>query len=146
VNVIVNVDAQKVAEELWKIIETHLNDDTDLMSSKSIQKDLEDAIIPLVSPSRRKSSPSVFQVANQLDNITRKALIKNELDINMLDEEIMARDIVANMMATLKMILSKETPSQLNTNNEDSFNRRMMHRLINNTTTTILDDNKQNNT
>jgi len=146
VNVIVNVDAQKVAEELWKIIETHLNNNTDLTSSESIQKDLEDAIIPLVSPSRRDSSPSIFQVANQLDNITRKALIKNKSDINMLDEEIMARDIVADMMTTLKRILSKETPSQLNINNKNSFNRRMMHRPINNTTTTISDDNKQNNT
>jgi len=145
VNVIVNVDAQKVAEELWKIIETHLNNDTDLTSSKSIQKDLEDAIIPLVLSSRRDSSSSIFQVANQLDNITRKVLIKDKSDINMLDEEIMVRDIVANMMATLKMIMSKETPSQLNTNNKDSFNRRMMHRPINNTTT-ISDDNKQNNT
>lgn len=139
VNIIVNINAQEVAQELWKIIETRLNNQTShVTSSKSIMKDLEEAVIPLVLPTRRgKTSLSAFQVANQLDKITRRALIRDTPAINVLDKEIMARDIVADMMASLKMILSKE--AQLTDKNDNTLNR-MTHHVV---TTTMSNDNKQ---
>ncbi|KAL0124699.1 hypothetical protein PUN28_006507 [Cardiocondyla obscurior] len=108
VNVIVNVNAQELAQELWKIIESRLNNKTNNVTNpQSIISDLEKAVGPIVSPSRRSNiAPSVLQVANELDKITRKALNLNAPNMNMLDEEIMTRNIVANMMAFLKMILA----------------------------------------
>ena len=50
----------------------------------------------------------------------------------------MARDIVADMMASLKVILSKQTHLKINQNNH---NRRMMQYSD---TTTMSDDNEQN--
>ncbi|XP_024872849.1 uncharacterized protein LOC112455276 [Temnothorax curvispinosus] len=137
VNIIVNVDPQEVAQELWKIIDARLNNNTNhITSSQSIMKDLEDAITPLVSPSRRGIPPSAFQVADQLDKITRRALTRDAPSMNMLDEEIMTRDIVADMMASLKIILSKDT--QVKTDKKDTSGRRMMQRPV--TTTMSYDD------
>lgn len=135
-----NVNAQELAEELWKIIESRLNNDTDhLTSSKSILKDLQDAVIPLVSPSRRSTTlPSAFQVASHLDEITRRALTRDAPSINMLDEEIMTRDIVADMMASIKIFLSKQT--QVKANKRHSPQRRMLHSPV---STTTDDDNEQ---
>lgn len=125
VNVIVNLNVQDVAEELWKVIEARLNNRTHLTSSKSIMKDLKEAVTPLVSPTRKsKTSPSVFQVASQLDKITRRALTRDTPTMNMLDEEIMARDIVTDMMVSLKMYLSKKTKLK---DNENIFSRRTIY-------------------
>ncbi|XP_011688271.1 PREDICTED: putative uncharacterized protein DDB_G0286901 [Wasmannia auropunctata] len=151
VNVIVNINAQNVAQELWKIIESRLNNRSDHITSlKNIKKDLEDAIIPLLH-SRRGISPSTFQVADQLDKITRRALIRDTPDINMLDEEIMTRDIVADMMASLKVVLSKGNQSKTDkknksktdnrNNKKDKPGRRMLQQSV---TTAMSDDNKQN--
>ncbi|XP_036144293.1 uncharacterized protein LOC118646106 [Monomorium pharaonis] len=135
VNVIVNVNAQELALELWKIIESRLNNCTNhTSSSNSIVEDLKEAITPLVSPNRRSSTPSAFQVASQLDSITRRALIRNMPNINMLDEEIMARDIVADMMASMKIFLSKQAAKK-------GPSRRMMHRPA----ATTMYDNKEDN-
>ncbi|KYN07169.1 hypothetical protein ALC62_01835 [Cyphomyrmex costatus] len=102
-------------------------------------KDLKEAVISLVPHNRRgRTFPSIFQVATQLDKIARRAITRDTPSINMLDEEIMARDIVADMMASLKMILSKQT--HLKTNQKDS-SRRMMQRFD----TTMSDNDEQNN-
>lgn len=140
VNIIVNVNAQEMAQELWKIIKARLNNQTNhITSSKNIMKDLEEAVIPLVSSTKRDgTSPSAFQVANQLDKITRRALTRDTPAINVLDKEIMARDIVADMMASLKIILSKD--NQLKTDKNATLNRKMMHHVI---TTTMSNDNEQ---
>ncbi|XP_018406154.1 PREDICTED: uncharacterized protein LOC108782378 [Cyphomyrmex costatus] len=140
ININVNVNAEELAQELWKIIETRLNNRTNhISSSKSIMKDLKEAVISLVPHNRRgRTFPSIFQVATQLDKIARRAITRDTPSINMLDEEIMARDIVADMMASLKMILSKQT--HLKTNQKDS-SRRMMQRFD----TTMSDNDEQNN-
>jgi len=135
----VNVNAQEMAQELWKIIKTRLNNQTNITSSKNIIKDLEEAVIPLVLPTKRdETSPSAFHVANQLDKITRRALTRDTPAINILDKEIMARDIVADMMASLKIILSKE--NQLKTDKKATLNRKMMHHVV---TTTMSNDDEQ---
>jgi len=61
------VNAQELAQELWEIIESRLNNRIHIISSKNI-KDLKEAEIPLVTHNRRsgESSP-VFQVVTQLD-------------------------------------------------------------------------------
>ncbi|XP_018315805.1 RUS1 family protein homolog [Mycetomoellerius zeteki] len=142
VNINVNVNAQELAQELWKIMETRLNNRTiHITNSKSIKKDLERAVIPLVSHNRRDgTSPSVFQVATQLDKIARRAIIRDSPSINMLDEEIMARGIVADMMASTKMTLSKQTYPKTN-QKKDSFSRRMLQRSD---TKTMSNDDEQN--
>ncbi|KYN45150.1 hypothetical protein ALC56_00400 [Trachymyrmex septentrionalis] len=87
---------------------------------------------------RSRTFSPIFQVAIQLDKITQKAIIRDFPSINKLDEEIMARDILADMMASLKMILSKQIPK---TNQKDSHNRRMIQRsgkII------MLDEDEQN--
>ncbi|XP_011067251.1 PREDICTED: uncharacterized protein LOC105153842 [Acromyrmex echinatior] len=130
----VNVKAQELTQELWKIIDSHLNTNY-VTSSKSIEKDLKNAIMPLVSHNRRSgTSPPVFQVATQLDKITRRAITREFPSINKLDEEIMAKDIVADMMVSLKTILSKQIDPK------DSHNRRMMQR----SDSTMSDDDEQN--
>ncbi|KAG5306830.1 EFCB1 protein, partial [Acromyrmex insinuator] len=130
----VNVKAQELTQELWKIIDSHLNTNY-VTSSKSIEKDLKNAIMPLVSHNRRSgTSPPVFEVATQLDKITRRAIIREFPSINKLDEEIMAKDIVADMMISLKTILSKQIDPK------DSHNRRMMQR----SDSTMSDDDEQN--
>ncbi|XP_018361341.1 PREDICTED: uncharacterized protein LOC108760056 isoform X2 [Trachymyrmex cornetzi] len=141
VNINVNVNAQELAQELWKIIEPRLNNRTNhITNAKSIKKDLKEAVIPLVSQNRRSgTSPPVFQVATQLDKITRRAITRDSPSINMLDEEIMTRYIVADMMAFLKIILSKQTCPK--TNQKDSHSRRMIQRSD---TTTMSDDDEQN--
>lgn len=109
VNIIVNVDAEEVAKELWKVIEARLNNGTGhLTNSWKAIRDLETVVAPIVSPNRRSTTqPSAYQVANELDRITRRALTRDTPGISLLDEEIMARDIVADMMVSLKMIQSR---------------------------------------
>ncbi|XP_032670240.1 uncharacterized protein LOC116843701 [Odontomachus brunneus] len=109
INIIVNVDPEEVAKELWKVIEARLNNGTDHpISSWNAIRDLEKVVTPLVSPSRRSSTqPSAYQVANELDRITRRALTRDSPGISLIDEEIMTRDIVADMMVSLKMIQSR---------------------------------------
>ncbi|EFN75598.1 hypothetical protein EAI_04564 [Harpegnathos saltator] len=109
VNIIVNVDPEQVAKELWKVIEARLNNSTSHpTNSWNAIKDLEKVVASLVSPNRRSSAqPSAHQVANELDRITRRALSRGIPNINLMDEEIMTRDIVADMMVSLKMIQSR---------------------------------------
>lgn len=121
----VSMDPQKVAEELWKVIEARLNNRTDhLTSSKSIIQELTKAVVPLMTPTRR-TSQSIFQVASQLDKIARRALTRDVPNRDMLDEEIMARDIVADMMTSLKMMISKTIQSKIG--ESDVSNRRTIH-------------------
>lgn len=127
VNVIVNMDPKEVAEELWKLIEARLNNGTNyITNSQSTIKDLENAIEPLLSSTRRDgTSVSVYQVANELDKITRKALTRNTPTINTLDKEIMIRDIVADMMAYLKIFMSETIKSKNKVMHTSS--RRILH-------------------
>lgn len=108
-NIIVNVNPEEVAKELWKVIEARLNNGTDHpTNSRNAIRDLEKVVTPLVSSSRRSSAqPSAYQVANELDRITRRALARDSPGISLMDEEIMTRDIVADMMVSLKMIQSR---------------------------------------
>lgn len=116
-----------MAQELWKVMQAHFNNSIHLTSSKSIMKDLKEAVTPLVSSTRKsRIFLSAFQVASQLDKITRKALTRDAPTMNMLDKEIMARDIVADMMVSLKLILSAKT--ELNFAN--TFSRRTIHSPI----------------
>ncbi|CAL1681859.1 unnamed protein product [Lasius platythorax] len=126
VNIIVNLDPQEVAKELWKVIEARLSNHTGhITNSKNAIKELEKAVTPFVSPTRRGISQSAFQVASQLDKITRRTLTRDKPTMDMLDEEIMTRDIVADMMTSLKMILSKTIQSKID--EIDVSGRRAIH-------------------
>lgn len=108
------MDPQEVAEELWQMIEARLSNRTNhLTSSENAIKELKRAVAPLMSPTRRGTSQSAFQVASQLDKITRRALTRDTPNIDLLDEEIITRDIVADMMSCLKLILSKTIRSKI---------------------------------
>ncbi|KAL6255055.1 hypothetical protein P5V15_013388 [Pogonomyrmex californicus] len=73
-------------------------------------------------------SDELFSQEKELDKITRRALTRDAPTINILDEEIMTRDIVADMMVSLKMFLSKEIKSEID--ETDTPNRRSLHRPI----------------
>lgn len=109
VNIIVNVNPEDVARELWKMIEARLNNGTSHFTiSRNTIRDLEQVVAPLVMPSRRSAMQlSAYQVASELDRITRKALTHDTPGMSLMDEEIMTRDIVADMMISLKTIQSK---------------------------------------
>ncbi|RLU21612.1 hypothetical protein DMN91_005985 [Ooceraea biroi] len=114
VNIIVNVDTKALAEELWKLIEIHLTNISDVSSQQKIIENLEKAITPLISPTTaRKSMSSTYQVATELDQITRNALNTYFPATNILDKEIMTRDIVANMMSSIKAFLLKTLKNQI---------------------------------
>ncbi|EZA54291.1 hypothetical protein X777_06166 [Ooceraea biroi] len=104
-----NVNARDVAKELWKLMKTRLNNGTsNFISEENIIEDLENAVKPFVSPTRRGMSQlHAYQVATDLDQIIRTAYIRNFPNMNMLDIEIATRNIAANMMAMLKVLLSK---------------------------------------
>lgn len=119
------MDPQEVAEELWQMIEARLSNRTNhLTSSQSIIKELKRAVTPLMLPTRRGTSQNAFQVASQLDKITRRALTRDTPNINLLDEEIITRDIVADMMSCLKLILSKTIRSRID---EVDVSSRIIH-------------------
>ncbi|KAL6428766.1 hypothetical protein ACFW04_007971 [Cataglyphis niger] len=125
VNIIVNMNPQQVAEELWKVIEARLSNRTShLTSSKSTIQELTKVVIPLTTPTRR-TSQSIVQVASQFDKIARRALTRDAPNRDVLDEEIMTRDIVADMMTSLKMIISKTIQSKIE--ESDESNRRTIH-------------------
>lgn len=109
------MDPREVAKELWKVIEARLNNGTGhLTNSKNAIRELEKAVIPLVSTSRRGATPpSAYQVASEFDRITRRVLTRDAPAMNTMDEEIMTRDIVADMMVSLKMLLSKTIQSKI---------------------------------
>lgn len=134
INVIMNImDTQEIAMELWKMIEARLSNRTNhLTSSESTIKELEKAVTPFVSPTRRGTSQSAFQVASQLDKITRRVLTRDTPNIDLLDEEIMTRDIVADMMSSLKM---KTIQSKID--ETDVSSRRAIHSPVK-----ILSDEK----
>ncbi|KAM0731097.1 hypothetical protein ACS0PU_002579 [Formica fusca] len=128
VNIIVNLNPQEVAEELWKVIQARLNNRTDHpTSSRSTIQELEKAVIPLTTPTRRGTSQSIFQVASQLDKIARRALTRDTPNRSLLDEEIMARDIVADMMTALKVMISKTIQSKINEANVSSRRTNSIH-------------------
>lgn len=117
VNIVMNLEAKEVARELWKLIEMRLNNTTatevSTRTEGNIIEKLEDAVTPFVSPSRRNLPfASAYQVATNLDQITRNTLVKHLPAMNVLDKEIMTRDIVANMMTTLKAHSSKKLKIQ----------------------------------
>lgn len=123
-----NLDTKEVAEELWKVIEARLtNRSNHTIGSQSAIKALENVVTPLVSPTRRGIQPSIYQVASKFDDIARRTLTRDTPSMDMLDEEIMTRDIVADMMACLKTILSKTVTQTLD--EENTFTRRtLQHR------------------
>nr|XP_012219763.1 PREDICTED: LOW QUALITY PROTEIN: uncharacterized protein LOC105670686 [Linepithema humile] len=122
VNVIVNLDPREVAEELWKVMEARLSNGTShITSSKSAIRDLKNTVQPILSSSRRDGTlPSAFQVAGQFDQITRRALTRDTSTINSLDEEILTRDIVADMMFCLK-IKTMRSPVTINSDEQEDY-------------------------
>ncbi|XP_020278064.1 uncharacterized protein LOC109851899 isoform X2 [Pseudomyrmex gracilis] len=128
VNIIVNLDPREVAEELWRVIEDRLtNRSKHAIGSQNAIKSLENAVTPLVSPTRRGIQPSIYQIASKFDDIARRMLTRDTPSMDMLDEEILTRDIVADMMACLKTILSKTVTQTLD--EENMFTRRtLQHR------------------
>lgn len=126
VNIIVNLNIQEVAKELWKVIEARLtNRTTNIASSENAIKELEKVVQPLMSPTRRVGTHSAFQMASQFDKITRRTLTRDKPTMSELDAEIMTRDIVADMMTSLKMIISQTVQSKLD--EAAVSNRRAMH-------------------
>ncbi|KAG7189359.1 hypothetical protein KM043_017009 [Ampulex compressa] len=127
VNIIVNIDAREVAKELWKVIENRLGNGTArTANTRNTIKDLERAVAPLVSPTRRGGvPPSAHQLANNLDRITRRALIRTSRDRDDIEEEIMTRDIVADMMVSLKLMLESAEQSKVDKMPKEIGTRRM---------------------
>ncbi|XP_014484119.1 PREDICTED: uncharacterized protein LOC106749310 [Dinoponera quadriceps] len=139
VNIIVNVDPQEVAKELWKVIEARLNSTGHPTHAWNAIKDLEKVVAPLVMPGRRSlTQPSAYHLATEFDQIARRALTRDTPGLNLMDQEIMIRDIVAEMMVSLKMIQSKIEEASFNhfgLRTEATPNRRMYEPI-----TTVSDD------
>lgn len=128
VNVVVHLNSKEVAEELWKVIQTHLDNDIGYFNSRNVIKDLERVVMPVVSSSRRSVMPqSIVQVANKFDKITRRVLTRDAPTMNAIDEEIKTRDIVADMMASLKMILLRKIQDRIEETENKEFEGRRMH-------------------
>lgn len=104
-----NVNPQEVAKELWKLIEARLNNGTGHpTNSWNTIKDLEKVVTPLVLGNRRSlTQPTAYHVASELDRITRRAIARDSPEIGLMDEEIMTRNIVADMMVSLKTVQSR---------------------------------------
>ena len=107
-NVILNVNSEEVAQSLWQIIQQNLSRDPDKLSWVT-QQQIKQAIIPIVSSTRRGfATVPITQIGDQLEKITRRALIVDAPNRSAVDREILTRDIVANMMSTLKNIVPNE--------------------------------------
>lgn len=111
VNIVVNVDPKDVAKELWKIIEKRMDNPPSRRSqlSHEVVKELENIVTPIVIPSRRKNEPSAFEIADALDHVTRKALKDGSKERSSMEDEILTRSIVANMMKTLHEVQTIES-------------------------------------
>ncbi|XP_034940237.1 uncharacterized protein [Chelonus insularis] len=112
VNIVVNVDPKEVAKELWSIIEERMDKPPSRRSplTQQIMTELENIITPIIRPTRR-SQPSAYEVAAALDHVTRRAF-KNDIgQSNAIENEIVTRNTVADMMSTLKEIQSQEKQS-----------------------------------
>ncbi|XP_057331452.1 uncharacterized protein LOC130671525 [Microplitis mediator] len=111
VNIVVNVDPKDVAKELWKIIEKRMDNPPSRRSqlSHDVIRELENIVTPIVIPSRRKNEPSAFEIADALDHVTRKALKDGSKERSSMEDEILTRNIVANMMKTLHEVQTIES-------------------------------------
>ena len=110
VNLIVNVDPKDVAKELYKLIENRIDPGTGRRApiNRETIEELEKIVGPVVSPTRRSHRPSAFEIAYSLDHVTRKAILGDHLTDPTIDDEIVTRDIVADMMQKLKVISDQE--------------------------------------
>ncbi|XP_015587748.1 uncharacterized protein LOC107264230 [Cephus cinctus] len=125
VNILVNVDAKAIAEELWKVIEAHLKLKPNRRSFDSQVKlrELENIVSSILTPSRRGShGPSPFEIAHQLDHVARSAISNDGLRENSLDTEIVFRNIVSEMLEDLKGIMGNEETSDREKSFDDSSN------------------------
>lgn len=122
VNIIVNVDPRDIAEELWKLIQNRLSKNSTrrfLHTSKHLGE-LRKIVQPLVTtkPSHGGSlKASVQEVADELDDVAREALIKDDPVRDPIELEILARGIVGDMMALLKKIFRERKPET----NDDEY-------------------------
>lgn len=132
VNVIVNLDPKNVALELWKLMRNRISNNTrNFISEQNIIDDLETAVMPFVTPSRRTMTPLyAYQVATDLDQIIRTAFIRNFPNMNLLDVEVTTRNIVANMMATLKILVSRNSIGSADDDDDADVDARLSGRRM----------------
>ena len=137
VNVVLNVDPEEVAQRLWKIIQENLNQKANPDSRTLTKQQLKRAITPLVSSTRRGfTEVPIVEIGDHLEKITRRCLTMDDPDRPLVDREIMTKDIVAEMMSTLKDVVTpdkKQLP-------EDAPSRRMIEIPENSTEESESDD------
>ncbi|XP_015111070.1 uncharacterized protein LOC107037181 [Diachasma alloeum] len=110
VNVVVTVDPKTVASELMKLIEerTGKHQGRRTLDTYHTMEDIEKVITPVLAPARRSNAPSAFETAYALDHITRRALTKDGTKPPTIEEEIATRNVVAEMMKTLRSLTEGE--------------------------------------
>ncbi|XP_033208009.1 uncharacterized protein LOC117167292 isoform X2 [Belonocnema kinseyi] len=107
VNVVLNVNSEEVAQRLWQIIQDNLMQDPNKLSHVT-QEQLKQAIMPIVSNTRRGlTTVPITEIGDKLEEITRKCLIMDNPKRPPVDREILTRDIVADMMSTIKNVVHK---------------------------------------
>ncbi|XP_063993503.1 uncharacterized protein LOC135171099 [Diachasmimorpha longicaudata] len=111
VNVVVTVDPKTVASELMKLLEARAGKHQGRRALDAYQTvlDIEKAITPLLAPARRANSLSPFETAYALDHIARRTITKDGSKPPTIEEEIATRDVVADMMKTLRSLTEGES-------------------------------------
>ncbi|XP_012262387.2 uncharacterized protein LOC105689727 [Athalia rosae] len=131
VNIILNVDAKEIANELWKVMESHLNrtggePKTRRLLEKSAVNELELLVRRYVQPSRRLSPLAEYELAQNFEKIVEKTAPPTLGRVEDVVDDMMW--VTKNLIEEKKRPVDKKRPTA-NPDAVKSFAHIMQHMM-----------------
>lgn len=97
------MDPKQVAAELWNVIRDHLGS-TSPQEAAMTMREIEAAITPVLMPSRRGGTIPAAQVADDLEDITRRLVLHENPNIDPIKMELLIKEVSSDMLSSLQSV------------------------------------------